>query len=189
MRGEDALAVVSALVIAGSPPHARGRRDDRFEFHPFVEDHPRMRGEDSFGPVLDYGFSGSPPHARGRPSHRPRHNPHARITPACAGKTTKTLTGTPRWRDHPRMRGEDRGTRNVKYQALGSPPHARGRLHMLYADPAPFRITPACAGKTSQAFFAIGSSADHPRMRGEDLGARRVGGRWWGSPPHARGRP
>ena len=52
-----------------------------------------------------------------------------------------------------------------------------------------FRITPACAGKTSWGHGGGAGGRDHPRMRGEDDYTKpfRKGGR--GSPPHARGRP
>ena len=50
------------------------------------------------------------------------------------------------------------------------------------------RITPACAGKTTQSCVGQLIYQDHPRMRGEDL--KTVGSFLWktGSPPHARGR-
>ena len=93
-----------------------------------------------------------------------------RITPACAGKTTRK---NPRkeWRaDHPRMRGEDSAESSIWADAssdhprmrgedmykeagstsqAGSPPHARGRLARIKHANLYFGITPACAGKTS----------------------------------------
>ena len=94
---------------------------------------------------------GSPPHARGR--HETQINMLRRdgITPACAGKTNRIcLCGQPST-DHPRMRGEDRKAFIFSNRFEGSPPHARGRqLHgNIRAEKR--GITPACAGKTSQA--------------------------------------
>ena len=90
------------------------------------------------------------------------------ITPACAGKTSS-----------PQAPPEG---------SSGSPPHARGR-HVLFGDRQnSARITPACAGKTLRSSYNHGMMADHPRMRGEDYISKVKVGRFFGSPPHARGR-
>ena len=49
-------------------------------------------------------------------------------------------------------------------------------------------ITPACAGKTYTSGSPGHTSADHPRMRGEDRVVFRLVRAQDGSPPHARGR-
>ena len=127
MRGEDPTTIPVWLSPAGSPPHARGR------LSPFLKDyqlkritpacagktgssaawmalrtdHPRMRGEDPSSSGWRVRARGSPPHARGRlPSTSPSNSP-ARITPACAGKTTRLSRRSRSVADHPRMRGED----------------------------------------------------------------------------------
>ena len=66
------------------------------------------------------------------------------------------------------MRGEDDGDRAALY--------------------AYFRITPACAGKTTVLPVSAMLNEDHPRMRGEDLAIKQGEGIDPGSPPHARGR-
>ena len=53
--------------------------------------------------------------------------------------------------DHPRMRGEDFDVREVAVDALGSPPHARGKPVAEVELGRNRRITPACAGKTAPA--------------------------------------
>ena len=70
--------------------------------------------------------------------------------------------------DHPLMRGENR--RYVAYisSSQGSPPHARGKLDDDFLVGDARRITPACAGKTKRTELSPITSADHPRMRGED---------------------
>ena len=108
MRGEDEIVYARVVIHVGSPPHARGRRENarsvgqRAGITPACAgkttkwsqtrssrgDHPRMRGEDAIGYTPTAYLAGSPPHARGRPS------PHPTVVFAC--------------RDHPRMRGEDR---------------------------------------------------------------------------------
>ena len=51
-------------------------------------DHPRMRGEDRTMRALSSPTRGSPPHARGGLSRSEIRRQIARITPACAGRTT-----------------------------------------------------------------------------------------------------
>ena len=167
-----------------------------------------MRGEDVDVEAHRDRDVGSPPHARGRRrclSRRPR---RARITPACAGKTHLRSTKTHAHTDHPRMRGEDSPRRRSTSTASGSPPHARGRRRGSAPTRLGLRITPACAGKTVCTAVIIFSFPDHPRMRGEDVSTPlpaeddgdhpRMRGedprpdptryKYYGSPPHARGR-
>ena len=86
MRGEDVGEFDEVSQLAGSPPHARGRRPGVWALafagritpacagkttcsaRPTISisDHPRMRGEDdSYGETMSMS-PGSPPHARGR---------------------------------------------------------------------------------------------------------------------------
>ena len=66
------------------------------------------------------------------------------------------------------MRGEDVGDVREVARALGSPPHARGRLVRNLVYERVGRITPACAGKTQFDVRRPLPQTDHPRMRGED---------------------
>ena len=86
MRGEDRRDAGQSEMVAGSPPHARGRRIDlaapmgtpgitpacagKTILHgpkgPSPRDHPRMRGEDDSAGSSGRILVGSPPHARGR---------------------------------------------------------------------------------------------------------------------------
>ena len=189
-----------------------------------------MRGEDGFPPGFGDAAAGSPPHARGRLAAAEPIESVLGITPACAGKTSARISDTVIITDHPRMRGED--ILGSKVQAAkpwitpacagktaphalgpaprpGSPPHARGRPAFSALKPSGIRITPACAGKTFPYSCRETTIADHPRMRGEDVGFRsegefldgitpacagktkydkRYANLWKGSPPHARGR-
>ena len=188
MRGEDVNSGDGVRVIAGSPPHARGRLDGEvkepksFRITPACagkttvarvqfnvgKDHPRMRGEDPpFVNVVKEKI---------------------RITPACAGKTFRVGLVVGGGGDHPRMRGEDALPKSVSKVLRGSPPHARGRRYIPCRGVQSRRITPACAGKTYRAFQQGNASKDHPRMRGEDVSAMLKLLFPIGSPPHARGR-
>ena len=171
MRGEDPTTIPVWLSPAGSPPHARGRRVPDIARPSFLgitpacagktprwhtasastSDHPRMRGEDILGSKVRAAKPGSPPHARGRQLGRDLGSVGARITPACAGKTAQRVYREIEASDHPRMRGEDSRSTGPCWCGGGSPPHARGRRRRADFQPAIRRITPACAGKTSQA--------------------------------------
>ena len=130
----------------GSPPHARGPRRRRFtSSHPFRitpacagttsnawrlwqlhQDHPRMRGDHTLPPCL-YGLPlGSPPHARGPRSNGICGCLPMRITPACAGTTSSSISAEEPFKDHPRMRGDHKYRNIIICKLLGSPPHARG---------------------------------------------------------------
>ena len=168
MRGEDTKYFLYVAVVAGSPPHARGRRSygDRRAGRPGITpacagktcprqrawlrrpDHPRMRGEDVLRPVRVPFQPGSPPHARGRRATSGRLRRSRRITPACAGKTSYGAVRHTGDQDHPRMRGEDAAGTMKSRSNDGSPPHARGRPNSPALRLGQRRITPACAGKT-----------------------------------------
>ena len=71
---------------------------------------------------------GSPPHVRGKVLHEDFEWRDDGITPACAGKRSRSGSAAPRSRDHPRMCGEKHSTGWMASRTL--------------------RITPACAGKS-----------------------------------------
>ena len=168
MRGEDGGTYLFRQGYGGSPPHARGRLDGLVNHSFSIGDHPRMRGEDGTESQVSDTLT--------------------RITPACAGKTFEHRRPQCRQPDHPRMRGEDAST-DAGFQLVpGSPPHARGRLVGNLALRLMAGITPACAGKTTFHWLTRQPVKDHPRMRGEDHTADKLGIRQQGSPPHARGR-
>ena len=66
MRGEDRTLTASAALPLETPPHARGRPNER-DFGGFAKQkHPRMRGEDKRSSSKTEAPSETPPHARGR---------------------------------------------------------------------------------------------------------------------------
>ena len=188
MRGEDTTLFEGAKRVLGSPPHARGRLLNRITAGMLFTDHPRMRGEDRFSKPSTFSDRGSPPHARGRRRHLVRRAVVQRITPACAGKTSRTCPFCQPSTDHPRMRGEDEFIAIPDDVPMGSPPHARGRLQTVLQIREIRRITPACAGKTRFENERSARVRDHPRMRGEDDADIKRAESVAGSPPHARGR-
>ena len=86
------------------------------------------------------------------------------------------------------MRGEDTTSLLPSQEHTGSPPHARGRRSGSTCLNMSYRITPACAGKTTMRARPCKTKTDHPRMRGEDVEESVGGLLQLGSPPHARGR-
>ena len=111
------------------------------------------------------------------------------ITPAFAGKAPTSRPLTPRFRDHPRIRGEGNGVENRVITAKGSPPHSRGRPSESRRGFLDRGITPAFAGKAVVLSSPDTGREDHPRIRGEGNGKEENVSFREGSPPHSRGRP
>ena len=69
-----------------------------------------MRGENSKTVVENGKIEGTSPRARGKPLAAYSFRGLERNIPACAGKTTPTLSTTDLSEEHPRVRGENFGT-------------------------------------------------------------------------------
>ena len=147
-----------------------------------------MRGEEKYSFLISGCAMGSPPHARGREKVRCLVSKPSRITPACAGKSQGLSAQRHPKRDHPRMRGEEGSVRRFFHHPAGSPPHARGRVHLVNVVVLQVGITPACAGKSRRGGHKGYNTRDHPRMRGEEFVTATPKAGTPGSPPHARGR-
>ena len=91
-----------------------------------------------------------------------------RITPACAGKTKANVMPIRVSKDHPRLRGENLPLSSCVASIGGSPPLARGKQIKAFCMGKILRITPACAGKTSDSTHKVAAFKDHPRLRGEN---------------------
>mgnify|MGYP006973066104 CR=1 FL=1 len=75
-----------------------------------------------------------------------------------------------------------------KIEALGSPPHVRGKVYYPSESNPEKRITPACAGKRERKAASLPVNSDHPRMCGEKAEAVKAAPWVLGSPPHVRGK-
>ena len=133
MCGEKTLKSSGKLLSRGSPPRMRGKDDltlrsiKRERITPayagkrplslFVlsrcEDHPRMCGEKNGRPAIVVNGQGSPPHVRGKDCSKVMQELLLGITPACAGKSTKSRNAIPLNWDHPRMCGEKFRSRSI----------------------------------------------------------------------------
>ena len=125
--GENRASMQRILPWLGSPPRVRGKllvtsylgldvritpacagkTQDNHDMRTLWADHPRVCGENPAARASVPCSGGSPPRVRGK--HRALYLPinYARITPACAGKTTASpaqICPTP---DHPRVCGEN----------------------------------------------------------------------------------
>ena len=109
------------------------------------------------------------------------------ITPACAGSTYSIYIEVTCCEDHPRLRGEYIYIFKVQGDVLGSPPLARGVLHIKSMFKIFNRITPACAGSTNAHYNLDIKARDHPRLRGEYVRYALPYPFLSGSPPLARG--
>ena len=110
------------------------------------------------------------------------------ITPACAGKRTKTFGCRRRCWDHPRVCGEKCLRKIRPSWTAGSPPRVRGKDHILRHIKVAIRITPACAGKSFDGTLSKGYARDHPRVCGEKKILQCDTPCGIGSPPRVRGK-
>ena len=194
--------------VKGSPPHGRGKvclgcgpalltgitpawagkspRHDRTQSE--YRDHPRMGGEKLLAMKSRATFWGSPPRRQGKANWHCVRRPALRITPAHAGKRTRSWRayGCP-W-DHPRVGGEKSTFLNSMSFPPGSPPRRRGKVPNARCFIERQRITPAWAGKSAFRFQSQKASQDHPRVGGEKARTLIVQDEPQGSPPRRRGK-
>ena len=150
-------------------------------------DHPRVCGEQGLYTARSRHYKGSPPRVRGTatPAIAARHR--RRITPACAGNSSRSQADNQRKRDHPRVCGEQQLTGPFRRLSAGSPPRVRGTAFAIPFRASLLRITPACAGN-SPCFMAHQTArGDHPRVCGEQFPASLPRRQAPGSPPRVRG--
>ena len=95
-------------------------------------DHPRVCGKNTGNVFQVVSRPGSPPRVREKLGKFIRRYQESGITPACAGKTERTVS--------------------VRREITGSPPRVREKPQDKDVSYADIGITPACAGKTNQAF-------------------------------------
>ena len=188
MCGENAYVEGRRDLIYGSPPRVRGKHIDRSKItlqeritpacagktHPrgaggaCSPDHPRVCGENASALSLTFVIVGSPPRVRGKLPSALAHQAESRITPACAGKTSRMSQTLRERSDHPRVCGENAYQVPSYQPPIGSPPRVRGKPPCSRPPYQCHRITPACAGKTNAKETMRLMMADHPRVCGEN---------------------
>ena len=90
-------------------------------------------------------------------------------------------------RDHPRIRGEHPPADEHCRGCGGSSPHTRGARIFTPFRRFFRRIIPAYAGSTPKILATEMTLTDHPRIRGEHIGAAAHQVKITGSSPHTRG--
>ena len=109
------------------------------------------------------------------------------IIPALAGNTCWRTASRSPGSDHPRSRGEYVDGGRAWHLPAGSSPLSRGIRQPRTNRNRPFRIIPALAGNTSRSQGCRCATPDHPRSRGEYIGAAIGVAIAFGSSPLSRG--
>ena len=151
-------------------------------------DHPRVCGENYKNLHTAYHITGSPPRMRGKREALTDPEILKRITPAYAGKTPCSASGSPAAKDHPRVCGENGLDLHECRVRGGSPPRMRGKPRSHFSISLSRRITPAYAGKTPHWRAAQDFLQDHPRVCGENMRCWHLQCPLQGSPPRMRGK-
>ena len=187
MRGKQAILSLGLEEVRITPAHA-GKTLHRLHLRLGCPDHPRVCGENFAICFCDGLPVESPPRMRGKLPPFVLLFLGGRITPAHAGKTSKSaLTGcSPP--DHPRACGENCWKTGDIKASVGSPPRMRGKLQKLIDTAPEARITPAHAGKTRLEFIDKLLVTDHPRACGENHSPLPCEPELLGSPPRVRGK-
>ena len=169
MRGEKLILPAAVTRTQGSPPRVRGEvgcgpedilgagitpacagrsRRSRCPTNR-LWDHPRVRGEKEIDGLMKYRQQGSPPRARGEDCGSDGGRRQGGITPAYAGRRFSPFSSGSNSRDHPRVRGEKLSWACSITSLMGSPPRTRGEGLPRSESLNGSRITPACAGRSS----------------------------------------
>ena len=168
-------------------PRVRGDHYPSRAVGPFPWEHPRVRGDHWRRPRTSRCGWGTPPRARGSRRLAATAGLRPRNTPACAGITGGRGRSAGRRPEHPRVRGDHSVRRSAWLWGRGTPPRARGSLDLLPRGRREQGNTPACAGITSARAARPSSGSEHPRVRGDHVGALADATGWGGTPPRARG--
>ena len=187
MRGKG-TNVNRAERTAGITPACAGKRTSFDADMANSGDHPRVCGEKKKMQPRKDKRMGSPPRVRGKAQESFLILCHHGITPACAGKRTVTTKEAFQKQDHPRVCGEKARPCGRLQRPQGSPPRVRGKVRLAGLHHLIYRITPACAGKSSFSIFFSRPAVDHPRVCGEKCMALFKNWLVLGSPPRVRGK-
>ena len=175
-------------VQKGITPACAGKSRHERAAGPNARDHPRACGEKKSVADSNWYNLGSPPRVRGKGQHLHQEHALMGITPACAGKSPLLPCRHDNPWDHPRVCGEKVSGGSLCAASSGSPPRVRGKDTEPGFAESEFRITPACAGKSSTKRRHACSNRDHPRVCGEKSPRGHCLCYPIGSPPRVRGK-
>ena len=168
MCGEKPFVTGRSTVLMGSPPRMRGKGPLPRDALPalgitpayagkslwsgsvrvWVWDHPRVCGEKCFAVLMVCIALGSPPRVRGKGILGAVNKAYIGITPAYAGKNSAHNMASVIRKDHPRVCGEKKRSRQGAPCVAGSPPRMRGKFIAVDRYQVALGITPAYAGKS-----------------------------------------
>ena len=132
---------------------------------------------------------GTSPRMRGKRDLRHCVLPHQRNIPAYAGKTSAGNARHYGNSEHPRVCGENPSSRTMMMCCMGTSPRMRGKPSFICASTLPPGNIPAYAGKTRSTTLRAASSAEHPRVCGENYPSIRLENKRCGTSPRMRGKP
>ena len=126
MRGKGVRSG-TFLNLSGITPAYAGKRVNFTVTHNAVWDHPRLCGEK--GQIMNFNrkFKGSPPPMRGKGFFYLCLGSFVGITPAYAGKSSRSVGTKSISKDHPRLCGEKFTDPPLALAGEGSPPPMRGK--------------------------------------------------------------
>ena len=151
--------------------------------------HPRSHRENALIFARRRREYGSSPLTRGKLDPHAGDGAHRGLIPAHAGKTSPRTAWRATTRAHPRSRGENALGVAICGVVTGSSPLTRGKPRQCRRAPSRLRLIPAHAGKTARSGTRRRRAGAHPRSRGENGAARRIGTAAGGSSPLTRGKP
>ena len=181
--------IESAVSLPGITPACAGKTSIFLCSSISSRDHPRVCGKNVSSKSDETARVGSPPRVREKRFKDYSKGQELRITPACAGKTSRCHCQTlPMW-DHPRVCGKNSSLSISNILRTGSPPRVREKQCVVSTDLSNSGITPACAGKTPVSSFQRLMVRDHPRVCGKNKDILRPFFLILGSPPRVREKP
>ena len=186
MRGTLRTPVVRSVGNGIIPAHA-GNTNRGGSQHQPSQDHPRACGEHRCGCQWVEESWGSSPRMRGTRLTILLKTKSARIIPAHAGNTRRSVTHRRPHVDHPRACGEHSTSRRAAMSSAGSSPRMRGTPEALGVAHQPFGIIPAHAGNTELDTVQLIEIWDHPRACGEHKPPSSMLANLPGSSPRMRG--
>ncbi len=149
--------------------------------------HPRVCGEQRKGNGGIHPAPGSSPRVRGTGRHTHIETGAIRFIPACAGNRPRRPFPEGWAAVHPRVCGEQYGSKKGRAHWHGSSPRVRGTAGDVFRLAVLPRFIPACAGNSPSSWSHSAILTVHPRVCGEQWHRPRKSLAHAGSSPRVRG--